>query len=84
MTIRNWERGGFCALHLSLFFTRAPEHECVVHGYISIDLREANELPFGGPEGLAKRTLGGESVASTGQISWKPDVASRLESASAS
>jgi hypothetical protein len=51
--------------------------ECVVHGYISVDLREANKLPFGGPEGLAqvKRTLGGESGASTGQISWKPDVA---------
>jgi hypothetical protein len=52
-------------------------YECVVYGYISVDLGEANKLPFGGPEGLAqvKRTLGGESAASTGQISWKPDVA---------
>jgi hypothetical protein len=51
--------------------------ECVVHGYISVDLGEANKLPFGSPEGLVqvKRTLGGESAASIGQISWKPDVA---------
>jgi hypothetical protein len=39
--------------------------ECVVHGYISVDLGEANKLPFGGPEGLAqvKQTLGRESAA---------------------
>jgi hypothetical protein len=62
---------------MASFTAKFTRSECVVHGYISVDLGEANKLPFGGPDGLAqvKRTLGGESAASTGQISWKPDVA---------